>query len=112
MPIIQNHRRGKVVIHQLANAEFSITDFATPNTSVETVTGITVTKIFWTGDWKISRGSNVIFQTANNTGVWDLAAYGIALTQDPTANLIVNTASTSASLVIEIAKQSNTLTDN
>lgn len=112
MAIIQNHRRGKAVVHLTANVQHAITDFAVPNTAVETMDGLTVTKIFWTGPWTIARGANIIFQTANNSGVWDLAAYGIALTQDPTANLVVNTTSTGATIVIEVAKQSHTLTDD
>lgn len=112
MSIIQNHRRGKAVVHETANVEYALADFATPNAAIETVSGVTVSKIFWTGPWVIKRGSTVIFQTANNTGVWDLAAYGISLTQDPTANLAVNTSSATATLVIEVSKQSNTLTDD
>ena len=109
MAIIQNRSVGHAVTSDIANAVYQVTDFAVPNSSVETVTNVAVTKIFWTGDWTIKRGSTVIFQTANNTGVWDLNKAGISLNSGNTAaNLQINSTSASASLILGISKTSYT----
>ena len=109
MSVIQNRTQGHAVTLDTANASYAVTDFASPNSSVGTVTDIAITKIFWTGDWKISRGSTVIWQTANNTGAWDLNVSGISLTAGNTAaNLVINTTSTNATLLLGISKKSST----
>jgi len=109
MAIIQNRSLGHAVTSDIANVTYVVTDFGVPNNTIETVTNIAITKIFWTGDWTIKRGGNVIFQTANNTGVWDLNKTGISLTSGNTAaNLQINTTSTAASLILGISKTSYT----
>jgi hypothetical protein len=109
MAIIQNRSLGHAVTLDTANATYVVTDFAVPNSSIETVTNIAVTKIFWTGDWTIKRGGTLLWQTANNTGVWDLNKTGISLNSGNTAaNLQINTTSTAATLVLGISKTSST----
>jgi hypothetical protein len=109
MSVIQNRSLGHAVTIDTANATYNLTDFAVPNSSVETVSSIAVTKIFWTGDWTIKRGGTVVWQTANNTGFWDLNKAGISLTAGNTAaNLQINTTSTSATLMLGISKTSTT----
>jgi hypothetical protein len=110
MSIIQNRSLGHAVTLDTANATYLVTDFAVPNTSVETVTNIAITKIFWTGDWTIKRGDTLIWQTANNTGFWDLNKTGISLNAGNTAaNLQINTTSSSATLMLGISKVSSTI---
>jgi hypothetical protein len=109
MSIIQNRSLGHAVTLDTANATYLVTDFAVPNSSVETVTNIAVTKIFWTGDWTIKRGGTLIWQTSNNTGFWDLNKTGISLNAGNTAaNLQINTTSSSATLMLGISKVSST----
>ena len=106
MSVIQNRSLGHAVTLDTANATYNLTDFAT---SSETVTNIAITKLAWTGDWVIKRGGTLLWQTANNTGFWDLNAAGISLNAGNTAaNLQINTTSTSASLVLGISKTSYT----
>ncbi len=107
--IILNPQRGHVTTRDFANASYVITDFASPNTDVETVTGIAISRILWTGDWVIKRGGNIVFQTANNVGVLDLTKYAISLTDNTAANLTVNTTSSSATLILQLSKKSNVL---
>jgi hypothetical protein len=109
MAIIQNRSLGHAVTLDVANSTYSCNSFAVPNSSVETVTGLAVTKILWTGPWTISIGSNLIFQTSNNEGVWDLNSMGISLGGYAGANLNVNTTSTTATLILNVAKQSSTI---
>lgn len=107
MAIIQNRPGGHAVTLDFSNTTYQLTDFATPNTSFETVTNLGITKIFWTGDWTISRGANVIFKTSNNTGHWDLNKTGIAITSSSGATISVNTTSSSATLVLGVSKIGN-----
>jgi hypothetical protein len=111
MAIILNRIKGHAVTSDVANAAYVLTDFATPNASYEAVTGLTISKIFWTGDWTIKRGSSVIWQTANNTGAFDLRAAGIYLPTGNSSNLSVNTTSSSASIILELGKISTTTVD-
>ena len=110
MAIISNRRAGHVTTLDTANTTYNLTDFASPNTSVETVSAISIVKIFWTGDWTIKRGATTVFQTANNTGVWDLNSAGMAITANSTANLVLSTASSSASIMLNLGKTSTILT--
>ena len=106
MAIIQNRSQGHAVTSDIANATYVVADFAITS---ETVTNIAITKIFWTGDWSIKRGGTVLWQTANNTGVWDLNKAGISLNSGNTAaNLQINTTSSAATLVLGISKTSST----
>lgn len=107
MPIIQNRPGGHAVTLDLANTTYQLTDFAAPNTSFENVTNLGITKIIWTGDWTISRGANVIFKTSNNTGHWDLNKTGIAIVRSSDATIVVNTTSTSATLILGVSKIGN-----
>ena len=49
MAIIQNRSLGHAVTSDIANAVYQLTDFGVPNSTIETVTNIAITKIFWTG---------------------------------------------------------------
>ena len=109
MAIIQNRSQGHAVTSDIANAVYVLADFGVPNSTIETVTSFAITKIFWTGDWTIKRANTIVFQTANNAGVWDLNAAGISLNSGNTAaNLSINTTSSSATLVLGISKTSST----
>ena len=94
----------------IANSTFTLANVASPNTSIETVTSINISKIFWTGPWTISWGNTVVFQTANNNGVWELDKAGMLLAPNCTNSIVVNSTSTSATLVLKISKQSTILT--
>ena len=94
----------------IANSTFTLANVASPNTSIETVTSINISQIFWTGPWTISWGNTVVFQTANNNGVWELDKAGMLLAPNCTNSIVVNSTSTSATLVLKISKQSTILT--
>lgn len=110
MAIISNRRAGHATTLDTANTTYNLTDFASPNTSVETVTALSITKIFWTGDWTIKRGATTVWQTANNTGVWDLNSAGIALSANATSNLVLSSTSTTGTILLNIGKTSTVLT--
>lgn len=71
--------------------------------STENVASAVITKIFWTGNTLITRGSNTIFSSqAGTSGMWDLESSDIALNALDTANLVVTTTDT---LIFEVRKK-------
>lgn len=106
MPIIKNQVAGHVGTVDIANVTYTTANIASPNTSVETVTGMGVARILWTGDWVVKQGANVLFQTAANTsGTWDLSSEGIVLTgANSAANITANTAGSASTLVMILTK--------
>lgn len=106
MTIIKNQLGGHVGTVDFANVTYTTANLASPNTSVETVTGMGVARILWTGDWSIKQGANVLFQTGGNTsGVWDLSSEGIVLTgANSAANITANTAGSASTLVMILTK--------
>ena len=102
---IQNRLNGHAVFRFTANATIALSDMSV-NTSQENITNMAITKIFWTGDWTIKRGSNTVFTSNTNTADhWDLKGSGISLTEDSAATIVVNTTGTTSTLIIEVAKQ-------
>jgi hypothetical protein len=104
---IQNRLNGHVWFKAVnANSTISLANMST-NTSLENVTAAAITKIFWSGNWTIKRGSNtVVTLGANNGGVWDLRGNGVALSEYPGATIVLETTDETASIIIEVAKQS------
>lgn len=106
MAIIKNQIGGHVGTLDFANVTYTTANIASPNTSVETVTGMGVARILWTGDWVIKQGANTLFQTPTGTsGVWELNAEGLVLTgANSAANITANTASSTSTLVMILTK--------
>lgn len=113
MAIIKNQTNmGHAQTLDIANNTYNLVDFANPNTGIETITGLTVTKIIWTGDWSIKRGTTVVWQTPANTfGCFDLRSMGIVIGSNNTANLVVTTAGLASSLILEVSKQGYALSN-
>jgi len=89
MPIIQNQKHGTVVIRDTAsNSSIALTDLATPNSSVENVTSMSIKQIFFTsnGQWVVARGSNTI-AVLPGTGHWNLAGHGVSFAESANATL-------------------------
>ena len=107
MPVIKNQIAGHASTLDIANISYNVETISV-NTSIETVQRMGVSKILWTGDWIIRQGSNVLFQTSNTTGFWDLSSQGIVLTGSNTsANITANTAGTTSTLIMTITKYAN-----
>ena len=104
--ILKNGQQGHASVRFTATDTLLLTDLATPNTSIEVMTGLAIANIYWTGDWKITRNGNTVFQTANNVGAWDFYKTGTSLTDQPSSNIVATTAGTSSTLIINLAKQS------
>lgn len=110
MPVIKNQIAGHLNTLDFANVSYNVSQFSV-NTSIETVQRMGVSKIFWTGDWNIKQGANVIFQTAAGTsGTWDLSAQGIVLQGSNTsANITANNSGSTSNctLIMTITKYAN-----
>ena len=106
MPIIKNQLGGHVGTLDTANASYSLADLASPNSSIETVTGMGIARLLWTGDWKVTQGNTVIFQTpAATSGTWDISSEGILLmASNNAANIVANTTGSSSTLVMVLTK--------
>ena len=77
------------------------------NTLTEaTPTAASITKMIVAGPWTIARGANVVWQTDSNVvSVLDFASMGITLKQDNGANVVCTTASSTATLIIQLNKE-------
>ena len=102
--IVANKKGGKVVIRCDSNNTMNVSSLAVGG---ETLTGLVITQIAWTGSntWTIARGSNTIFTLPGN-GQLNLAASGITLGEDGTANLTITNpqAAPAGTLLIEVKK--------
>lgn len=104
MSIYINQTRGKLVA-RVGSGETQTIQLATANThDGETVTSMTISKIIWSGNTTVSRGSNTLFTLTGN-GNWDLDVMGIAHAEQPTANIVIAVASGGTALV-EVKKTS------
>lgn len=81
----------------------------TQATSVETVTGLTLTRAYWStansGYWQISRGSQSVLELGFS-GVWNMIEGGHVVANNSTANVGVDLiGTTNGSLILEFSKQ-------
>lgn len=105
-PPYQNRIYGHAWFSAQSNATIALTD-ASSNASLENVQNMVITQIIATGPWTIYRGSNVVFQTSNTNYHFNFAGTGTAISQYSNATLVCNTSSATASLLIQVAKQSS-----
>jgi hypothetical protein len=112
MAVIKNQKFGTAAIHQIASGTTTIAGNSTVSnvcSTGETVIGASVRKAAFSsnGSWTIYRGANAI-AVLHGTGVLDWAGMGLALGMDKAATLVINlSASSTGSIVVEIAKESN-----
>lgn len=100
---------GRVVIHVDATNTFIVVgNAATSNLSVgtENVASATITKIFFSGNTTVARGSNTVFSaTTGSAGVWDLTKHDVVLNQYNTANVVVTIGTGGGPAIIELRKK-------
>lgn len=77
--------------------------------ATETVTGLHINQIWFgtdgAGYWTVSRGANLV-QIAETSVYADFAGCGAALQIDPAANVVVNSTTANATLIIDFQKVS------
>lgn len=107
MSICINQVRGKLVA-RVGSGQTETIQLSTANAAAsEVVSAMSISKILWSGNTTISRGSNTLFTLTGN-GRWDLDSLGIAHSEEPTANIVIAVAAGGTALV-EI-KKTSTLT--
>ena len=105
-PPIQNRINGHVWFSATANAVIQLSDMAVSSANEAGISAASITKLIVAGPWKVSRGSNVVFQTESNVvSQIDFSGNGLTLSQWNTANIVVNTTSSSATIFIECNKE-------
>lgn len=108
--ILSNDQQGHAAVRFTASDTLLLTDLASPNTSIETVTGLAISSIYWTGDWKLTRNGNTVFQTVvGSFGNWDLYMRGISLGDQSNASIVATTANTASTLILSVSKQATVL---
>lgn len=98
MPIVYNKRNEFVVIRATANETYSL---ANVQLSEETVIGLEVKEIFFSGNCGIARGANTLL-TLNGTDHWRLDQAYVALTEFPAADVTLTV--TSGSMIVVLDK--------
>ena len=73
MPIATNSKQRSCIIRAIADETITLA-----NTQVggETVVGLGITGVYWTGDWIVSRGSNQLLVLTDGQDSWDLVGWG------------------------------------
>jgi len=105
-PPIQNRINGHAWFRMNANTTIQLSDLVSNNTLEGNASAMSITQIFWTGPWTIYRGANVVFSTNGDyNGHWDLAASGVALREWNSANIVCNTASATATMLLQVNKE-------
>lgn len=104
MSIYINQVRGKLVARVGSNQTETI-QLVTANAHAdEVVSSMAISKIIWSGNTTISRGSNTLFTLTGN-GTWDLDVMGITHAEQPTANIVIAVA-TGGTALVEVKKTS------
>lgn len=98
MPLVQNAKSKKIVTRDTANATYTVASTAVGG---ETVVGLYITKIYWSGNWTVLRGANTLLKLSGSS---HMELNGCALTEYSGADLVVQTDATGGSLIIEAHK--------
>jgi len=105
-PVPYQNRPGGHVWFSLNAANTITLASMSSNANAETVTNAAITKIFWTGSWTISRGSNTVLYLSNTgPGMFDFVGHGTAISQFSTATVVCANNDTNGTLVIQLSKQ-------
>ena len=104
MSIYINQVKGKLVA-RVGSGQTETIQLSTANAAAgETVSEMAISKIYWSGNTTVSRGSNTLFTLTGN-GNWDLDVVGMAHSEQPTANVVIVCAA-GATALVEVKKTS------
>lgn len=101
--IISNQQRGRAVILASANETHAISDFAF--NAGETVQGVTILEVYFSGLWTVSRGANTLLNLSG-TDHWSMKDSGVEISLYPAANVTVSTTTSNSSIILVVEKQS------
>lgn len=94
---LANGATGRVVVHTLdtSNTFVVVGNNSVSNLAVgsENVASAVITKLFWTGNVQVSRGTTLLFTASTGTaGFFDFATNDAVLNQNATVNIVTNVA--------------------
>lgn len=100
MPVIQNKKGSKVVVKTLVSETLALSALQSPG---ETIAGVGIAQVYWSGTWNVLRGGNVVLTlTGNDNWIFDGVT---AINEDSTANLVMTLVSGTGTLMLELDKK-------
>ena len=87
MGLLSNQKGGRLV-YRFVDANGTINVGASNSTSDEVVTELYIREVAFNGEWIVKRGANTVMHLTG-TGEFELASKGMAETESPTANIVV-----------------------
>lgn len=107
--IAAGNQTGRVVVHVPTTETLVIAgnnSVSNVAVGIENVASAVITKIFYSGNTTVTRGANTVFSASTGaSGVWDLNAADITLSQFPAANIVVTIGTGGGPAIIELRKK-------
>lgn len=100
MPISNNSKKKSCTIRATANESITV---ASTQVGGETVIGLSITEIFWTGDWTVKRGANTLLVLTDGQDSWDLTGWG-ALKEDMAADIVLEQGTVKGTIILGCSK--------
>lgn len=100
MPISNNSRKKSCTIRATANETITV---ASTQLAGETVVGLGITEVFWTGDWTVRRGANTLLVLTDGQDSWDLTGWG-ALKEWMGADIVLEQGTVPGTIILGCSK--------
>lgn len=100
MTVIQNKIGSKAVLRTFVTVTANLTDFQAAG---ETVAGLGISQVYYTGDWTVARGANTVL-ALHGSDNWEFDGL-LELDQDSTGNLTITAGTNPGMLILELRKQ-------
>ena len=103
MPIASNARERNCIIR--ATSAETIT-LANTQVGSEVVVGLGITGVYWTGDWTVKRGSNVLLVLNDGQDSWDLMGWG-SLREWKDQSIVLEQGTVKGTILLNVTKYNN-----
>jgi len=100
MPLALNAKQRNVVIRAIADETITVASTAVGG---ETVAGLGITGIYWTGDWTVKRGANTLLVLTDGQDSWDLTGWG-SLREDAAADIVLTSGTVKGTILLNCTK--------
>lgn len=100
MPVEQNKKRGKAVIRMVANGTITLADLQLAG---ETVRAASITAVYWTGPWTLTRGANTVLQLTDGQDNWELEG-DVALNDGSDQSFVFSHGTPAGTIILEVNK--------
>ena len=100
MPIAINSKKKSLVIRAVANESFTV---ASTQVGGETVVGLGITEVYWSGDWTVKRGANTLFVLTDGQDSWDFTGWG-SMKEWPAADIVLEQGTVKGTIILGVTK--------